>query len=177
MPVPIRRPEDNLQNSVLSFHVILGLHSSCQACSKHLFPTHAYVSPLRLLSEKIIQFLGLTGSPYRSLLRIQYGVSIICKRVEKACSLLLQMQHSGGTLLYRVQIKSLDSNTNETGRVLLSIPQQVRNGHSTAGSFRRLGSARQHRRLTSVSAMKRWIVLKMVFSFLNFWSVKLALVC
>lgn len=127
--------------------------------------------------EKIIQFLGLTGSPYRSLLRIQYGVSIICKRVEKACSLLLQMQHSGGTLLYRVQIKSLDSNTNETGRVLLSIPQQVRNGHSTAGSFRRLGSARQHRRLTSVSAMKRWIVLKMVFSFLNFWSVKLALVC
>lgn len=127
--------------------------------------------------EKIIQFLGLTGSPYRSLLRIQYGVSIICKRVEKACSPLLQMQHSGGTLLYRVQIKSLDSNTNETGRVLLSIPQQVRNGHSTAGSFRRLGSARQHRRLTSVSAMKRWIVLKMVFSFLNFWSVKLALVC
>lgn len=72
--------------------------------------------------EKIIQFLGLTGSPYRSLLRIQYGVSIICKRVEKACSLLLQMKHSGGTLLYRFQIMSLDSNTNETGRVLVSIP-------------------------------------------------------
>lgn len=96
---------------------------------------------------------------------------------EKACSLLLQMKHSGETLLYRFQIMSLDSNTNETGRVLVSIPQQVRNGHSTAGPFQRLDSTRQHRRLTSVSAVKRWIVLKMVFSFLNFWSAKLALVC
>ena len=30
---------------------------------------------------------------------------------------------------------------------------------------------------TLVSAVKRWIVLKIGLSFLNFWSVKLALVC
>lgn len=119
------------------------------------------------LCQDRIQFLGLTGSPYRSLLRIQYGASIICKRVEKACSLLLQMKHSGETLLYRSQIKSLDFNTNKIGRVLVSIPQQIRNEHSTAVWFQKLHSTRQHHRHIHFGHEKV-IVFKMVFSFLNF---------
>jgi hypothetical protein len=70
------------------------------------------------------------------------------------------MKHIGETLLHRFQLKSLDSNTNETNRVLLSIPQQVRNGYSTPGSFQRLNNTRQHSALTLNSAMKRWIISK-----------------
>lgn len=122
-----------------------------------------------------IQFLGLTGLPYRSLLRIQYGASIICKRAEKACSLLLQMKHGGKHCC--VNPKSRVSSSVLTGR-----EGCLRAPHSKSemifphrSGFRSSTVKWQHHRHTGFGREKVDRFKNGVF--LNFWSVKRALVC
>lgn len=83
------------------------------------------------------------------------------------------------TLLYVFPINSLDFNANKTNR-------KGTCEHITVKSevIFHLGLISRVRQTTgcstidtSVSAVKRWMVLKIVFSSLNFWSAKLAVVC
>lgn len=97
----------------------------------------------------------------------------------EGCSQLLQMKYSGKTLLNIFQINSLDFDANKTNRKgtceHITVKSEV---IFHLGLISKVGQTAKCSTIdTSVSAVKRWIVLKIVFSFLNFWSVKLALVC
>lgn len=91
------------------------------------------------------QFLGLTGSPYRSLWESNMEYQLFAKGGE-GCSQLLQIEYSGKTQLYIFQINSLDFNANKTGRVLVSISQSSQKWSFTWVWFQKYNSKMQHHR-------------------------------
>lgn len=101
------------------------------------------------------------------------------QKVGKAVLNFCKWNNSGKTLLNVFQINSLDFNANETNRKgtceRITVKSEV---IFHLGLISKVGQTAKRSTIdTSVSAVKRWIILKIVFSFLNFWSVKLALVC
>lgn len=81
--------------------------------------------------------------------------------------------------MYRFQINSLDFNANKTNRKgtceRITVESEV---IFHPGLISKVGQTAKCSTIDIlVSAVERWIVLKIGFSFLNFWSVKLALVC